>query len=235
MGIYVAVPDGPGPFPGVVVNQGLGSVEEAIQTLTRRVSETGVVAVAPLYYHRQKDNILEEVKHMPPGTPERSVRLREKMLQLRDDEVIADGQAAADHLCSMPNVDPERIGVMGFCLGGHITYLLTTALDAFKVSVPFYPAGLWQAWSDGPSPFERSAEINCPLMGLFGADDENPSPEQVAELDAQLTRLGKEHEFHTYPDAGHDFQNFRSSNYRERAAKDSWPVAMGFLRKHLAY
>jgi carboxymethylenebutenolidase len=69
MPVYVAIPDGDGRFPAVIVNQGLGSVEHVIQKLTERVAEAGFVAAALLYYHRQKDNILQEVKELPPGSP----------------------------------------------------------------------------------------------------------------------------------------------------------------------
>ena len=232
MPLFVAIPDGPGPFPAVVVNQGLGSVVATIQELTRRVAEAGFVAAAPVYYHRQKDNILREVSSMPPGSPERVKRLFEKVKQLRDDEVIDDGAAAVEHLKSLAEVDSTNVGVMGFCLGGRITYLLATGISEFKAAVPFYPAGVWTAWGDGPTAFERTSSISCPVLGLFGLEDENPSPDDVEKLDAELTRLNIEHEFHSYQ-AGHDFQNFGASRYNEAAAKASWPVAMDFLHAHL--
>jgi carboxymethylenebutenolidase len=233
MPTYIAIPDGDGPFPAVVVNMGLGSVEETIQELTRRMAEAGFAAAAPQYSHRQKDNILEEVKSLQPGSPDRTKRLFEKVAQLRDDDVVADGRATVAHLQQLPQVDAERIGVVGFCLGGRITYLETTAIAEFKASVPFYPAGLWNAWGDGPSAFDRSSGISCPVLGLFGTEDGNPSPEDMAKLDAELTRLGKQHEFRTY-EAGHDFQNFRAARYVEKAAKESWPVMVDFFRKHLS-
>lgn len=232
MPVWVAVPQSDGPFGAVIVNQGLGSVEHVIQTLTTHVAEAGFVAAAPVYYHRQTDNILEEVKSMPPGTPERTQRLFEKVKQLRDPEVIADGRAALAHLQSFANVDGAQAGVIGFCLGGRITYLQTTAIGDFKASVPFYPAGVWTAWGDGPTAFERSSGISCPMLICFGTEDQNPSPEDKEKLDAELTRLGVEHEFHSY-EAGHDFQNFSAARYNEAAATASWPVAMEFLRKHL--
>ena len=232
MPVWVAVPEGRGPFPAVIVNQGLGGVEHVIQTLTERVAEAGFAAAAPVYYHRQTDNILEEVKGMPPGSPERVQRLFEKVKKLRDDEVIADGIAALAHLRSLPNVSPTKAGVIGFCLGGRITWLQTTAIP-FDASAPFYPAGVWTAWGDGPTAFERTPGIKCPVLGIFGTQDNNPSPEDVTKLDAELTRLGIPHEFHSY-DAGHDFQNFSAARYNEAAAKASWPVAMGFLHKHLS-
>ncbi len=97
---------------------------------------------------------------------------------------------------------------------------------------PRPPAGVWTAWGDGPTAFERTSGISCPVLGLFGLEDENPSPEDVEKLDAELTRLNIEHEFHSYQ-AGHDFQNFSAARYNEAAAKESWPVAMGFLHTHL--
>ena len=139
MPTYVAVPDGDGPFPAVVVNQGLGSVEETIQELTRRMARDGFVAAAPTYYHRQKDNILEEVRALQPGSPDRTRRLFEKVQQLRDEEVIADGRAAAAYLQALPRTAPGRIGVVGFCLGGRITYLQTTAIADFKASAALLP------------------------------------------------------------------------------------------------
>jgi carboxymethylenebutenolidase len=232
MPVWVAIPDGDGPFPAVIVNQGLGSVEHVIQTLTTRVAEAGFVAAAPVYYHRQTDNILEEVKSLPPGSPERVKRLFEKVNKLSDEEIIADGRAALAHMQSFANVDAARLGVTGFCLGGHITYLQTTAIGELKASAPFYPSNLWSAWGDGPTPFERSSAIPCPVMISFGSVDTNPSPEDKEKLEAELTRLGIEHEFHSYP-AGHDFQNFSAARYSEEAATASWPVVMDFLHKHL--
>ncbi len=233
MGVYVAIPDGPGPFGAVIINHGLGSAEEVIQTHTRRVAEAGFVGAAPLYYHRQKDDILEQVKDLQPGTPERSQLLRQKMQQLHDSEVIADGEAVFAHLQGLPSVAPNRIGVLGFCMGGRITYLETTALPGLRASVPFYPSALWSAWGDGATAFDRSANIPCPVLALFGAEDRVVPPGEMRKLDAELSRLGKTHEFHTYEGAGHDFQNFNSVNYNEKAAKESWPVAMAFLGKHL--
>jgi len=99
--------------------------------------------------------------------------------------------------------------------------------------VMYYGGDPFHAWGDGPSPFERTAQIHCPIMGHFGEDDKNPSPADMKKLDAELTRLGKPHEFHSYPNAAHAFANFGSSNYREHAANASWPRTFGFFGKHL--
>jgi dienelactone hydrolase len=130
---------------------------------------------------------------------------------------------------------PARLGLI-FCGGGRpagtITWLQTTAIAEFNASAPFYPAGVWTAWSDGPIAFDRSSGIRCPVIGSFGLEDSNPSSEDVEKLDAELTRLGVEHELHSYQ-AGHDFQNFSASRYSEAAGTASWPVVMDFLHRHL--
>lgn len=232
MPLWVATPEGNGPFPAVIVNQGLGSVEHVIQTLTERVAEAGFVAAAPVYYHRQDDNILEEVKGLPPGSPERVQRLFEKVKKLRDNEIVDDGLAALRHLRSLPTVESTKAGVIGFCLGGRITWVQAASIADFACSVPFYPGGVWTAWGDGPTAFDLTPGIQAPVCGIFGSEDTNPSPDDRDKLDAELNRLGIPHEFHTY-EAAHDFQNFSAARYNEAAAKASWPVAMDFLRKHL--
>ena len=82
--------------------------------------------------------------------------------------------------------------------------------------------------------FERTADIGCPLLFHFGADDANPSPEDMQVLDRELARHGKPHEFHTYPGAGHAFMDFTSSaRYREMADRLSWPRTLQFLARYL--
>ncbi len=234
MRVYVAVPDGAGPFPGVAVMQGRGGVEETIQTLTRRLAEAGFAAAAPELYHRQKDTILDEVEHLPPGHPDRASKLASKAGQLRDGELIADGAAAVAHLRGLPEVDASSIGLIGFCQGGRTTYLLAGALPGLGAVVPFYPSSLWAASGDGPPPIERTGGITAPLLGIFGGDDKNPSPEDAERIGAELTKRGKVHELAHYAGAGHDFMNFRGADrYREQQAAEAWALMLAFLSKHL--
>ena len=234
MRIYVALPDGQGPFPGVAVMQGRGGVEETIQTLTRRLAEAGFAAAAPELYHRQQDSIMDEVADLPPGDPQRAEKLASKAAQLRDEELIADGAATVEHLRGLPQVTAAQIGVIGFCQGGRTTYLVASAVSGLGAVVPFYPSSLWTARGNGPPPIERTSSITAPLLGIFGMDDQNPSPEDASRLDAELTKHGKQHEFRHYADAGHDFLNFRGADrYREAQAAEAWQAMLAFLRGHL--
>jgi carboxymethylenebutenolidase len=118
-------------------------------------------------------------------------------------------------------------------MGGRAVYLMSAVNSDIKAGVMYYGGDPFHAWGDGPSPFERTKDIHCPIMGHFGEDDKNPSPADMRKLDAELTRLGKLHEFHSYANAAHAFANFGSANYREHAAKASWPRTFGFFAKHL--
>ncbi|MDX6242715.1 MAG: carboxymethylenebutenolidase, partial [Frankiales bacterium] len=81
---------------------------------------------------------------------------------------------------------------------------------------------------------DRLADLRCPLLGLFGVEDQHPSPEHVADLDRILSEHGKEHEFHSYPDAGHGFFAVDRPSYRPQAANEGWATLLDFFAKHLA-
>jgi len=76
--------------------------------------------------------------------------------------------------------------------------------------------------------------LSCPLLGLFGGDDQHPSPEQTEEFDKELTRLGKTHEFHTYEGAGHAFFAVDRPAYRPEAANEGWQRVWEWFGKYLA-
>jgi len=86
---------------------------------------------------------------------------------------------------------------------------------------------------DGPSPLEQTANVGCPMLGLFGEEDANPSPEDVTNIDAEMTKHGKTHEFHNYAGAGHGFHCETRASYRQEAAADAWDKAMAWFDKHL--
>ena len=79
-----------------------------------------------------------------------------------------------------------------------------------------------------------AGDLSCPLLGLFGEEDKYPTPEETAELSAELTRLGKEHEFHTYPNAGHSFFSVNRPSYRPEAASEGWERIWEFYGRLLA-
>ena len=155
------------------------------------------------------------------------------MNSLQQADGLKDLNATVAYLGQHHAVDARRLGIVGFCMGGRVSYLMAAAQPAFKVAIDYYGGSIMVPWGDGVAPFARTAEIGCPLLGLFGEEDGNPSPGDMKKLDAELTRHGKPHEFHSYPGANHAFMNRRGARYHEKADRDSWPKALAFFAEHL--
>ncbi len=219
MRCYLNIPVGAGPFPAVAVAQHAGGVDGFIQTMTDRLAEAGFAAIAPDLYHRED--------------PDSSDNAMARMTRLRDPKIIADMSAATEHIAALPEVRSDSIGVTGFCMGGRVAYMMATHNPELKASVVFYGGNIMMPWGEGTAPFESTERIQCPVLGLFGEDDGNPNPADVAKLDAELTRLGKPHEFHSYPGAGHAFMSDGRPSYHEEAAADAWTRCVGWFNDNL--
>ena len=216
MRVYLSTPDRKGPLPGVLVAQHAGGVDEQIQDVVHRLHREGYVAAAPELFHRLG----------PDADP------KQRTGMLIDTEIMADLKATVQHLKTL-KVQVSPLGIIGFCMGGRVVYLAATAMSELKAAVMFYGGNTMKALGPGPSPFEQSSKINCPLLGFFGVEDANPSQEDMKKIDAELTRLNKTHEFHSYLNTGHAFQNFLDPRYRERASRSSWAGALAFFTEHL--
>lgn len=219
MRCYVATPGGDGLHPAVVVIQHAGGVDEFVRGMTDRFAGEGYVAISPDLYHREDPNSSDD-----PLT---------KMGRLRDITVEKDVNAATEHLKSLREADADRVGITGFCMGGRVTYMMAARSDAYRAAVVYYGGNTMVSWGEGTPPFEQTADISCPVLGLFGEEDQNPSPDDVAKIDAELTKHGKEHEFHSYAGAGHGFMAEGRPNYREEAARDAWQKCIAWFDGHL--
>lgn len=221
MRMHVTTPARPEAVPGIVVIQHQGGVDEFVQNMTRRLADSGYVAAAPDLYHRDG--------------PECKDDFVTRRSRLGDRRIINDVNACVDYLQRCDGVDGKRIGIIGFCMGGRVVYLMAAANPAFKAAVAYYGGNIFRAWGrDLPSPFERTSEIHCPLQGHFGAEDKNPSPDDMAKLDAELARFNKPHEFFSYAGAAHAFMDHTKESYRRHADETSWPRTLDFLRHHLS-
>ncbi len=221
MGLYLSEPDGKGPVPSIVVIQNQDGVREFTQEMTRRVAAAGYVGIAPQLYHREGEpNSAEEVANFKHTR--------------RDANVIKDIEAAIGLLRGRSNVDSSRLGIVGFCMGGRVAFLMATANKSFKAAVDFYGGGKYSQWGDRPAPAVLAADVSCPIQGHFGELDKNPPPDEMRKLDAELTRLGKEHEYFFYADAPHGFNRSGWKGYRPEADQTSWARSLEFFGKHLA-
>ena len=219
MKAFVGEPDTTGRHPGIVVVMGKTGIDEALQGQVADLAAHGFVSIASDMFHRED-----------PNAPDYDTA----NMRVLDVNIKKDVNVAISTLKAHALVDPKRIGIVGFCMGGRISYLMATRNSEIKAAAVYYGGNIMKPRGDGPSPFEQTAKISCPVIGLFGLEDENPSPADVKKIDAELTRLGKVHEFHAYPGAGHAFMGKGRPSYREHAAREAWPKTLDWFKKYLA-
>ena len=225
---YRAVPEGPGPHPGVVVAMHVFGIDRFVQGRCDALAEAGYAAIAPYLFHRSGVGNAELIAYAfaDPRRREVAIPLKDR---LRDDELVVDMLAALGHLEALGNVSGP-FGVTGFCIGGRIAYLMAVRTARFGACADFYGVDLDRAWGAGPAPLGSTADLDCPLIGFFGDRDTNPSPSDVDALEAALNAHGKPHAFHRYPDAPHAFNDpYNPVRFAPAAAADAWPKLITFF------
>ena len=220
MRLYLSQPEGNGPFSAIVVIQNQDGVGNFTQEMTRRVAQAGYFAIAPELYHREGE----------PKTPEQTANIKHSR---RDTNVVNDINATIAFLRGCAQADTGKLGIVGFCMGGRIAFLMAAASKSFHAAVDFYGGGVYSQWGDRPAPSELAANVSCPVQGHFGELDKNPPPDEMRRLDAALTQLGKEHQFFFYPNAPHGFNRAGWDGYRPEADTASWARTVEFFSKHL--
>ena len=223
---YLTQPEGNGSHPAVVVVQEIWGVNSHIQFITDRFPVQGYVGLAPAMFHREG--------RMTMGLHEEMDTAIARMGRCTDTNIVTDVKAAVDYLKAQPFVQGNRIGIVGFCFGGRVAYLAACNIADLKASVVYYGGRiLAPLGTEGPSPLDQTADIACPVLGLFGDEDANPTPADVATIEAELKRHGKDYEFHMYSGSGHGFNCNARPSYRPEAAEDAWAKAMAWFDKYL--
>ncbi|MEB3209710.1 MAG: dienelactone hydrolase family protein [Leptolyngbyaceae bacterium] len=224
---YLALPDGDGPFPGVVVLQEIFGVNEHIRDITERFAKAGYGAIAPALYQR-----------LAPGfetgyTPDDITIGREYKVKTRASELLSDIQAAIAHLTALPQIKSSGVGCIGFCFGGHVAYLAATLPD-ITATASFYGAGIpsWCPGDEQPT-IERTANITGTIYCFFGETDASIPPEDVEAIASKLEQHNISHQIFTYPNAGHGFFCDRRGSYHPEAAKDAWMKVQTFFQAAL--
>jgi carboxymethylenebutenolidase len=223
---YLTQPEAEGRHPAVIVIQEVWGVNSHIQSVTDRLPSQGYVGLAPAMFHREG--------RMTLGLHEEMQIAMARLGQCTDAGIVADVQAAVSYLKAQPFVDPNRIGIVGFCFGGRVAYLSACTMPDLKASAVFYGGRILQPLGgSGPAPIEQTANIQAPILGLFGETDQNPTPADVARIAAELQKHGKSHDLHMYPGCGHGFHCDARASYRPEAAKDAWGKTLAWFEKYL--
>ena len=225
MEVFIFQPDRSGVHPGIILAQHIPVGHSGIEndTFTLRTAErfaaNGYVVAVPFIFHWWPKDVAIEVKRD----------------ESRDDWMTADMLAAHQVLAQQADVDSERIGVVGHCWGGRVSWIAACHIAGLKACVIFYGGRIKLVMGEGDTaPIDMAGNIRCPVIGLFGNDDGNPTPEDVDDYHTALAEAGVQHTFHRYDGAGHAFQNFPSKErYREEQSEDAWEKVLAFMQEQL--
>jgi carboxymethylenebutenolidase len=224
---YLARPLEPGPFGSVVVIHHMPGYDSSTKEIARKFAAHGYAALMPNLYHRDA----------PGANPDDAAAAARAQGGVPDERLVGDVAGAADYLRALPGAN-GKVGVIGYCSGGRQSFLAACSLQ-LDAAVDCYGAAVVNAPPAGmPITLQPvvglAGDLSCPLLGLFGADDKFPGPDETAELSKILDGLGKEHEFHTYEGAGHAFFSVDRPAYRVEAANDGWARIWNFYGRLLA-
>lgn len=219
MDVYVGVPDAPTRGPAILLMYHRGGIDGFTKGLVATLTGGGYRVAVPDVSHRIS----------------RDIRMEDRKQYFKDSEVVADMQATVDYLKTRPDVVPDRLVIMGHCMGGRMVLLGAGRLPVFSAAVVYYGGGVHLSWGNEPkTPFDTLNGIRCPVIGFFGNKDTNPSPEHVNAIDAELTKHGIVHTFNRYPDVGHGFQHPENPE-EEAASEDAWRKTFAFLREQVPF
>jgi carboxymethylenebutenolidase len=201
-------PSGKGPFPGLIVIHEWYGLNDWVKEQASKLADQGYAALAIDLYRGKVATTPDEAHQIMRGVPE--------------DRAKRDLHAAFEFLASQSNVKKDRIGSIGWCMGGG--YALDVALQE-----PTLAATIINYGHLATDP-EALKKINASILGLFGAQDKGITPDDVQKFEQTMKQLGKKIEVKEYDEAGHAFENPNNKQgYREADAQDAWKRTVDFL------
>jgi carboxymethylenebutenolidase len=227
---YVAKPEGPGPFPGVVLIHHLPGWSELYIETTRRFAHHGYMAICANLYQREGGG--------SDGNPD------DVAAKVRADGGISDAQMVGDTAAAVAWMRAQKdnngkVGLIGSCSGGRHAFIYGCQRNDVDAICEQWGGGVVMAPNElndkkPKAPIDMTAGLSAPLLGLFGNDDRAPSPEQVNQHEEELKKHGKTYEFHRYDGAGHGFFYWHRPLYRPEQAMDGWNKIWAFFGKYLS-
>jgi carboxymethylenebutenolidase len=224
---YFARPLGDGPFPCMVLIHHLPGWDEWYREATRKFAHHGYATISPNLYEREGH-----------GTPEDVAAKVRAAGGVADDQVLGDVSGAMSYLRTQPYSN-GKVGVFGTCSGGRHTMMVVGRTSGFNAAIDCWGGRVVMSKEEltpkqPVAPIDYTSSVSCPVLGLFGNDDQSPSPPQVDQHEAALKQHNKSYEFHRYDGAGHGFFYYDRPAYRQEQALDGWKKIFTFLEKNLA-
>lgn len=208
---YLARPEGTGPFPGVVIIHEIYGMNDNIRDIARRFASEGYVALGVDLFSGRNRTIC-------------MFRFFSQMIfNSLNNASIQDLKSALTYLAEQPGVDAERIGAIGFCMGGGFAIAWGAADNRLKAIAPFY--------GSNPRPLEAVAR-SCPVVGSY--PDKDFTTPQGQKLAVALERYHIPADIKVYPNSKHSFFNDQGHSYNEAAATDAWQRVLAFFKEYVA-
>ena len=223
---YLVIPEGSTPRGSVIVLHHMPGFDRGSKEIARRFATMGYNVLCPNLYWREA----------PDAAPDDAAAVARANGGVPDARLVGDATAAAAYLRALPGSN-GKVGVIGYCSGGRQSVLVGCTVDVDAV-VDCYGAFVTGTPSERfplkvTNLVDQLPALRAPLLGLFGADDQYPSPEHVAELEEILVREGKTHTLVSYDDTGHGFFSTDRSAYRFESANDGWARITDFYETYL--
>jgi len=211
---FLARPAARGQWPAVIIIHEWWGLNDHIKEIAQRFAREGYAALAPDLYSRLGYKVTKDANEAA-----------NLMNALSSQAVLLDLNAATMYLKQQPFADPQRIGIIGFCMGGTFALTQATHNSDLKASVPFYGK---------VPPIETLNYLLCPVLYHYGAKDGWVTRQEVDRLKEGLAKYGKSGDVLIYPDAGHAFFNdTRPAAFRPDEAKQAWQRTLQFFGEHL--
>jgi carboxymethylenebutenolidase len=222
MPLYFARPMGATKPPIILVAMEVFGLHEHIKDVTRRLGFLGAFAVAPDTYFRLGD--LTQITQPPQLMP---------LVNSKSDQELFSDLDATTAWAGSQGGDMNRLGIIGFCRGGRSVWLYATHNAGLKAGVAFYGSLMGPQSAAMPnSAFDLATEVKAPVLGLYGAEDESITPDQVEAMKERLVAAGKIAKFKIYPGAGHGFFADYRQSFRAEMARDAWMEMQAWFKKY---
>jgi carboxymethylenebutenolidase len=207
---YLARPDSEGGHPALVVIQEWWGLVPHIKEVADRFAAEGYVALAPDLYYGQEASEPDEARKLA--------------MALDRDRAVAEIGAAAGYLKALSSVNSEKVGVVGWCMGGGLSLSAAAEDGDIGAAVCFYGRPLSEA---------DTARLEVPVLGLFAGEDHGISVAEVRTFEKELERHGVPHEIHLYENAHHAFFNNTRPVYDPEVAGDAWLRTLDWFQTYL--
>lgn len=217
MNTYIAAPEGANRHPGIILLQEAFGITSHIRAVANRMASEGYVVIVPELFHRTAPGIEFDQNNLEATKPHYTAVTTETIQE--------DVRACYTWLQQQDNVMKEKIGSIGFCLGGRASFI-TNFTVPLSAAITYYGSGI-QNMTD------KIKDLHAPHLFIWGGQDQHILPEHVAAVAEGMKQANKPYVNVVISYAGHAFNNNQRANYNAQASKEAWAISMAFFKNKL--